>query len=91
MIVVETWMGEDLELGVGDIMKTHASGGMLSGHQISLSTFSTVGAAGEAKTAAWDPDQVANGASVSTTVAVQGAAIAVVQRYRFHQNAHGEP
>jgi len=75
MIVVETWMSEDLDLGIGDIFRTHAGGGILSGHQISLSSLSTAGSAGLAPSAVWDPGAVANGASVSTTVPVPGAAL----------------
>jgi hypothetical protein len=68
-------MAEDLEYGTDTTSKTHASGGVLNGHQISLSSFATVGPAGSAATATWDPATVANGASVSTTVAVSGAAL----------------
>lgn len=75
MIVVETWMAEDLEYGTGNTSKTHAGGGVLNGHQISLSSFSTAGPAGTAPTAVWDPGTVANGASVSTTVPAPGAAL----------------
>lgn len=74
-VIVETAMAEDLDLGVGSVSKTHASGGTLPGHQISLSTFSLAGAAGVAATATWDPAEVANGGSVSTTVTVNGAAL----------------
>lgn len=74
MIVVETWMAEDLEYGIGNTSKTHAGGGVLNGHQISLSSFSTAGPAGTAPSVVWDPSTVANGASVNTTVPVPGAA-----------------
>lgn len=74
-IVVETWMAEDLEFGTGNTSKTHASGGVLNGHQISLSSLSTAGPAGTAPSVVWDPATVANGASVSTTVPVPGAAL----------------
>lgn len=75
MIVVETAMAEDLEYGTGTTSKTHASGGVLNGHQISLSSFSTAGPAGVAPSVVWDPGTVANGASVNTTVPVPGAAL----------------
>lgn len=74
-IVVETWMAEDLEYGTGNTSKTHAGGGVLNGHQISLSSLSTAGPAGTAPSAVWDPSTVANGASVNTTVACPGAAL----------------
>ena len=75
MIVVETWMAEDLDLGTDTTSKTHAVGGSIPGHQISLSTFSTAGASGTASSATWDPSTVSNGASTSTTVTVAGAAL----------------
>jgi hypothetical protein len=74
-IIVESWMGEDLDLGVGATSKTHASGGTLPGHQISLSTFSVAGASGNASSAVWDPGTIANGGSESTTIDVPGAAL----------------
>ena len=83
MIVVETLMAEDLELGTGDTTKTHAGGGTLNGHQISLSTLSLAGAAGEATEATWDPGDVSNGASVSTTVAVPGASMGDFVQWTF--------
>lgn len=75
MIVVEKLMAQDLEYGVGTTSKTHASGGTLNGHQISLSSFAVGGPSGSATTQAWDPDEVASGGSVSTTVSVPGAAL----------------
>ena len=75
MIIVETAMAQDLELGTGTTSKTHPSGGVLNGHQISLSTFSTVGADGSSPTATWDPSSVASGSQTSTTVTVTGAAL----------------
>lgn len=75
MIVVETLMAEDLELGIGSTSKTHQSGGVLQGHQISLSTLSLAGAAGVGTTDTWDPSNIVNGGSVSTTIAVPGAAL----------------
>lgn len=74
-IVIETLMAEDLEYGTGNTSKTHAGGGVLNGHQISLSSLSTVGPAGVSASAVWDPSTVANGASVSTTINVAGAAL----------------
>lgn len=73
MIVVETLMAQDLEYGVGTTSKTHASGGTLNGHQISLSSFSLAGASGVGPTATWDPSEIANGGSATTTIAVPGA------------------
>jgi hypothetical protein len=74
-IVIETWMAEDLDLGVGDVVKTHQSGGTIDGHGISLSTFSRKGAAGVADTTTWDPAAIDSGSSVTTTVTVAGAAL----------------
>lgn len=74
-IVVESWAAEDLDLGVGDVNKTGPSGGTLASHQVSLSTFSTVGAAGVAVTATWDPASISVGGSTSTSITVPGAAI----------------
>ena len=74
-IVVETLMAEDLERGINTTAKTHPGGGVLNGHQISLSSFSTVGAAGTAPTSTWDPPDVDSAKSVSTTIPVTGAAL----------------
>lgn len=74
-VAVETWMGEDLELGTDDTSKTHPSGGVLPGTQISLTTFSLAGADGHATTATWEPGEIAIGAVASTTVTVQGAQV----------------
>ncbi len=74
-VIVETWMAEDLEYGIGSTTKTHPSGGVLNGHQISLSSFSTVGPAGEADAAYWTPGTIASGSQASTTIEVAGAAV----------------
>jgi hypothetical protein len=76
-VIVETLMAQDLELGVGLASKTHPAGGTLNGHQISLSTLSTVGASGVANSKAWDLSTVGidiNG-YVTTTIEVPGAAL----------------
>ena len=72
-VIIERLMAEDLDLGTQDTTKTHQGGGTLNGHQISLSSFSTVGAAGQATTKAWTPGTVANASQATTTVAVNGA------------------
>jgi len=76
-VIVETLMAQDLELGTGTTSKTHPSGGTLNGHQISLSTLSTVGASGSANSKTWDLSSVGidiNG-YVTTTLEVPGAAV----------------
>ena len=75
MIAIETFMAEDLDLGISDTSKTHQSGGVLLGHQVSLSTLSTAGASGVAASVAWEPGGVATGGKVSTTISVSGAAL----------------
>jgi len=72
-IVVETWMSEDLELGVDSTTKTHPGGGTLNGTQISLSTFSRAGASGTSETTTWDPGEIASGSSEEKEITVQGA------------------
>jgi hypothetical protein len=72
-VVIETLMGQDLELGILDTTKTHPSGGTLNGTQISLSTFATVGAGGYGFAAYWTPGTVAAGGIVSTIVTIDGA------------------
>lgn len=75
-IIVETWMAEDLEYGTGDTQKTHPSSGILDGHQISLSTLSTVGPAGTAVTQAWDDlASIDSGSYQAKVVTVNGAAL----------------
>jgi hypothetical protein len=74
-VVIETLMGEDLELGILDTTKTHPSGGVLNGTQISLSTFSTVGAGGYGHSKLWTPGTIAAGSQAYTTIDVDGAQI----------------
>ena len=74
-VIVETLMDRDFELGVDATSKTHPSSGTLNGYQVNLGIFSTKGVSGGAVTATWDPGSVANGAKVSTTVTVTGAAL----------------
>lgn len=74
-VIVETWMAEDLELGIEDTVKTHPTGGSLPGHQISLSTFSLSGAAGEGPAALWEPGVIASGSQATTTIQAPGAVI----------------
>ncbi len=76
-VIVETLCAQDLELGVSTTQKTHPAGGTLNGHQISISTFSTVGAAGVAASKTWDlsTDGVGSGGYATTTIEVPGAAV----------------
>ncbi len=75
-IVIESWMGEDLDLGTSDTEHTHQSGGQIPGTKISLTTFSIAGVAGHATVASWEPvDGIAVSAQASTTVTVPGAQI----------------
>lgn len=74
-IVVETWMAEDLEYGVQATTKTHPSGGTLNGTQISISSFSTCGAAGYAPAKLWEPGTIAAGGQATTTIDVAGASL----------------
>lgn len=74
-VVVETWMAEDLEYGVGETSKTHPSGGVLVGHQISISSFSLAGPAGECPAKLWTPGTIAAGSQATTTIDVPGAAL----------------
>ncbi len=73
-VIVERLMSEDIERGVGSTSKTHPSGGTLNGYKVNLGSFSTK-ESDAAVTATWDPGSVANGAKVSTTVTVTGAAL----------------
>ena len=74
-VIVETAMAEDLDLGTSDTEKTHPGGGKVPGHQISISTFATVGASGTGHTDTWDPGAIASASSASTTITVPGAAL----------------
>jgi hypothetical protein len=73
-VIIETLMAEDLEYGVNPTTKTHPSGGVLNGTQISLSSFSTCGPAGEAFADFWTPGTIAAGSQVSETFDIPGAA-----------------
>ena len=75
MIIVETVMAQDLDTGTGEVNKTHPSGGSLPGHQISLSTLSTKGAAGTGDTTTWDPGAIASASFASKDITVTGAAL----------------
>jgi len=74
-ISIDTLMGEDLDLGTGNTSKPFQGGGTLPGHQVSLSTFSLSGAAGEATVVDLSATTVdlANGGAASFTVTVHGA------------------
>jgi len=74
-VIVETLMAQDLEFGVSTTSKTHPAGGTLNGHQISLSTLSTVGASGVAASKTWDLSTVGVdiGGYATTTIDVPGA------------------
>ena len=74
-VIVETWMAEDLEYGVEATTKTHPSGGILNGTQISISSLSTCGPAGYAPAKLWTPETVAAGAQVTTTLDAPGATL----------------
>ena len=74
-IIVERIMAQDIELGTSTTSKTHPGGGTLNGHQVSLSTLSTVGASGSADTETWNPGEIATKSSSTTTVTVSGAAL----------------
>jgi hypothetical protein len=75
-VVIETWAGEDLELGIGDTVKTHPAGGFLNCHQISLSTFSLAGASGSAITTGWPTElkNIPHLSQLQVNVSVPGAA-----------------
>jgi len=73
-VIIETLMAEDLEYGISPTTKTHPSGGTLNGTQISLSSFSTCGPAGEAFADLWEPGTIAAGSQVSETFDIPGAA-----------------
>lgn len=63
---------EDIEAGNGLTSKRNPGGGTLTATQVGLHTF----AIGQAETVqAWTPGAVANGAVVSTTVAIPGAEV----------------
>lgn len=89
MIVVETWMDRDLDLGIGDTTKTHQSGGTISGHKINLTTFSTKGKGGEADTAAWAPGAVASAGKKEVDVTVQGAALGDMAWASYNKDLQG--
>lgn len=74
-IVVETWMGEDLDLGIIDTEHTHQSGGVIPGTKISLTTFSVAGVSGYATTASWSPGEIAIGGQATVEVTVPGAQV----------------
>jgi hypothetical protein len=75
-VIIETWCAEDLEYGIGTTTKTHPAGGVLNGHQISLSTLSLAGAAGSASRTVIGADNViAAAGSSQVTVSVPGAAL----------------
>lgn len=62
---------EDLDRGVGTTTKRNPGGGTLTGTQIGLHSW----ALGEGRVdVTWDPGEIANGASTTTTVTVPGAA-----------------
>lgn len=68
----ERLVQEDLNVGTGTTSKRNPGGGTLAATQVGLHTFA-VGQA--AATATWAPGTVANGAQVSTTITVAGAAV----------------
>ena len=95
-VIVETAMGQDLDLGVDTTEKTHPSGGKIPGHQISLTTFSTNGAGGAATTQAWNPldvltssETISNGSSAKTTVTIPGAALGDFALASFDKDIKG--
>lgn len=72
-IIVETWMGEDLELGVGETTKTHPTGGTLNGNRINIGTFSHAGPAGDCPADLWTPGVIAAGSQATVTIQAPGA------------------
>ena len=74
-VIVETIMAQDIECGTGTTAKTHPGGGVLNGHQVSLSTLATVGASGSGTTSTWDPGSISSASYTSTTVTVPNAAL----------------
>jgi len=68
----ETATQEMIDFGDGTAVKRNPSGGQHTGTQVNLSSLA-IGQ--EATTSAWDPGSVANGAKVSTTVTITGAAL----------------
>ncbi len=75
MLTFEKALGQDLNLGTGTATVSNPGGGVLSGHQISISTLGLDGAPTQAATATWNPPSIPSLQSVSTTVAVAGAAV----------------
>jgi hypothetical protein len=74
-IIVETWMGEDLDLGVGPTTHTHPSGGTLNGNKVNIGTFSHAGAAAGCPAKLWEPGTIASGSQATTTIEAPGAAL----------------
>jgi len=72
-LVFETLVGEDIDLGTGQVSKTAPGGGTLNGTQVSISTLGLSGASTSAVTSTWDPGSVPATQAVTNTVTVQGA------------------
>lgn len=68
----ETLGGEDLDVGVGTSVKRNPQGGSMTVTQVGIHTLAV---GGVKVTATWNPDSVAAGGKVSTTVTVPGAAL----------------
>lgn len=64
---------EDMNLGTGSGTKIAPGGGILTGTQIGIHSFSI---GGQMVTSTWFPGVISAGSSVSTTVTVPGAAVA---------------
>jgi len=75
MRIYERILGQDLNLGVSTGQVQNPGGGVLNGHQISLTTFSIVGAEGSRFTFPWVPTPVQAGLSITDTFVVDGAAL----------------
>jgi len=76
----ETAVQEMIDFGDGTASKRNPAGGSHTGTQVNLSSLA-IGQ--KATTSVWDPGSVANGAKVSTTITVVGAALGDHTRVSF--------
>ena len=68
----ERLVQEDLNVGTSTTSKRNPGGGTLAATQIGIHT---LGVGQVASTSTWSPGAIANGAQVSTTITVSGAAV----------------